>query len=469
MGVALCAATSGLVFVLNLTLTVWASSKYGLEAGVGTIHYGSCDKTRSLSLWLHILINLLSTLLLGASNYTMQCLTSPTRDEIDRAHSCHDWLDVGVPSLRNLRRISRDRALLWWLLALSGIPLHLFYNSAVFSTLARQDYSVFAASPELITGAVADWSASVERVSGMDEPYTLQRFQDLSTWKRLKNEDCMRAYAQSFVSSQGDVLAISASLNASQLIYPIADSWNLPANVWNGKTWAQPWSVEDSSGNYVNPVASNYTPPYLWICYNYQIYRPQRYSGDWCDPNVIIANKHAAGWTLSAYDKTEQYTVQYCLSQPIVERCKVQFGLVIMSVVIVCNFLKGLCMVLTLWCHKSQPLVTLGDAIESFLRKADPTTENMCFAGKAAFLEGQWKRAPIAFVKDQWSWSSSVSYRRWMSCNLLSVTPFVDFIPVEIPTFVINLPLCRIHQLSSIFSLYKPAYCTFLVLPQTTH
>lgn len=42
-------------------------------------------------------------------------------------------------------------------------------------------------------------------------------------------------------------------------------------------------------------------------------------------------------------------------------------------------------MVLTLWYHRSQPLVTLGDALASFLDQPDPTTENMCLANKYSF------------------------------------------------------------------------------------
>jgi hypothetical protein len=72
-----------------------------------------------------LLINALSTILLSASNYTMQCLSAPTRSEVDDAHSTGKWLDIGVPSVRNLGRIARKRVILWWLLGASSLPLHL--------------------------------------------------------------------------------------------------------------------------------------------------------------------------------------------------------------------------------------------------------------------------------------------------------------------------------------------------------
>lgn len=125
MGVILCASTVAIVLVINMGITIWATTKHGLANGLGTIQDGSCQKTKHLSLWLHLVINALSTLLLGASNYCMQCLSSPTREEIDKAHARQVWLDIGVPSLRNLGKISKNRIVLWWLLAFSGIPLHL--------------------------------------------------------------------------------------------------------------------------------------------------------------------------------------------------------------------------------------------------------------------------------------------------------------------------------------------------------
>ena len=93
----------------------------------------------NLGFWGHMAINILSTALLGASNYTMQCLSAPTRTEIDQAHAKGVWLDVGIPSLRNLWNKATHRRWIWWALILSTIPLHLLWNSAVFITLASED------------------------------------------------------------------------------------------------------------------------------------------------------------------------------------------------------------------------------------------------------------------------------------------------------------------------------------------
>ncbi|KAH6666023.1 hypothetical protein B0J14DRAFT_643332 [Halenospora varia] len=45
----------------------------------------------------------MSTLVLSASNYTMQAISSPRRKEVDNAHKKSTWVDIGVPSIQNLR------------------------------------------------------------------------------------------------------------------------------------------------------------------------------------------------------------------------------------------------------------------------------------------------------------------------------------------------------------------------------
>ena len=72
-------------------------------------------------------INILSTLLLGASNHNAQVLSAPTRADIDRIHARGGWLDIGVSSVRNLRHVSRWRSAIFMLLLLSTVPLHLLY------------------------------------------------------------------------------------------------------------------------------------------------------------------------------------------------------------------------------------------------------------------------------------------------------------------------------------------------------
>lgn len=378
MGLALCAATACTVFIINLILAVWALSKYGLKkGGIGTIQEGSCKTTRRLSLWLHLVINVLSTLLLGASNYCMQCLASPTRHEVDRAHRQEMWLDIGVPSVRNLTRISPCRIILWWLLIISGVPLHLFYNSAVFSTLSFQPYYVYAASPDLVSQKDLNWSIPIDL--DRDRSGSLGFFRNVSTWQQLDNAACIRAYAQPFVSAHGNLVAVSAGVNNSTLI------------------------------EFVNVGGSFAGADYSWIC---QIYE----SPDPCDVHYLLSD--ASNWRVFNIDNNE-FLVQYCLSQPVEERCRVQFSMIIVGIVMACNILKTLCILLAMRQRNSRPLVTLGDAIEEFLVKPDWTTYSVCLSGKRSFSPGLWGDAPSRWDEKGHRWFSSLSTQRWVICNFL--------------------------------------------------
>lgn len=128
-GVVVSAVSTSCVFIVNLTVLIWAVRKFGLgNEGRQILYAGSCNTVKTLNRGIHLAINVLSTILLASSNYCMQCLSAPTRTDIDTAHQSKNWprwLDIGVPSIRNLWRIDRKRVIIWTILSLSSLPLHL--------------------------------------------------------------------------------------------------------------------------------------------------------------------------------------------------------------------------------------------------------------------------------------------------------------------------------------------------------
>ena len=143
-GVLACAASVVVVLLINVSLTIYAATnpEYNIEKGIGTLYLGSCDKSRTIGLWLHLGINALSTLLLSGSNYTQQCLASPTRSEIDSAHGRRRWMDIGVPSVRNLFLIKAERTFLWIAIGITSIPLHLLHVSIAIPTRALTNWKI---------------------------------------------------------------------------------------------------------------------------------------------------------------------------------------------------------------------------------------------------------------------------------------------------------------------------------------
>ena len=124
-GLIACIAVVAFVLLLNLILAAVAATKWNPVQGIATAYTGDCGVAARWTTAIHLLINVLSSLLLGASNYTMQRLVAPTRGDIDKAHARKKWLDIGMPSIRNLSSISKGRLALWIMLGLSSAPLHL--------------------------------------------------------------------------------------------------------------------------------------------------------------------------------------------------------------------------------------------------------------------------------------------------------------------------------------------------------
>ena len=113
------------VFSLNLGVTIFSAVSRRDDNGRKILFQGDCGRAEKMNTAIHFVINVLSTILLSASNYGMQCLSAPTREEVDKAHAEWYWLDIGVLSFRNLKKIAARRTFLLVLLAMSSIPLHL--------------------------------------------------------------------------------------------------------------------------------------------------------------------------------------------------------------------------------------------------------------------------------------------------------------------------------------------------------
>jgi len=124
------AASTSLVFLINLSVTIWVGVELSKVTSTGhstilTLHRSDCQDVERINTWVHFAINAVSGVLLSASNYCMQCLSAPTRKETNKAHASGKWLDIGIPSIRNLKAIGKRKLFFWWCLGLSSIPLHL--------------------------------------------------------------------------------------------------------------------------------------------------------------------------------------------------------------------------------------------------------------------------------------------------------------------------------------------------------
>lgn len=130
-GVYICATISMAVLLVNVILISIAgglAEKHPQNRGFSVtqvLYEGSCTLTKRWNTALHLIINVLSTTIIGASNYCMQSLVAPNREEVDKSHAQKRWLDIGVPSVRNFSAVGRYRTILWFILLVTATPFHL--------------------------------------------------------------------------------------------------------------------------------------------------------------------------------------------------------------------------------------------------------------------------------------------------------------------------------------------------------
>lgn len=112
-----------IVLLTNVSALIWAARHLD-DAPYATMITRSCKSVSNMSFWIALAINFFSTALLAGSNYCMQCLSSPTRDEVDDAHAQSYHLNIGILSWRNVKIFRKRRIFLLCVLLLSSVPLH---------------------------------------------------------------------------------------------------------------------------------------------------------------------------------------------------------------------------------------------------------------------------------------------------------------------------------------------------------
>lgn len=405
--VALGALGALLVLVVNVGFLVWAIAQFSLQSGIATVFEGSCSTVNQISTATHLVINILSTLLLAASNTCMQVLVAPTREEIDRAHAKRRWLDVGVNTLRNLRSIDGKRLLIWVVLGLSSVPLHLFYNSVVFEITDGNGFGVMTVGRDFETGGF--WNATrLQRWGGCfvfaynyDVDALTYMQANIASFIRLENTDCIAAFGSGFQSEYASVLAVSSQYTPDNVLNlvkvdiggGIGNNWvcdtvgvgTASCDIPSLRANAASWTLPGNAGNVTNVVSDD--------GYVYQ------------DCPDVKAN----------------YPISHCLVEPAVQHCKVGVSVVFLGIVIACNLFKVVCLTMTTLRLRHHPLVTMGDAVESFLDHPDPSTRGACLLSPEKAREWSSTRAvePAAWKPTWRSGFSAASRTRWFMCSLL--------------------------------------------------
>lgn len=201
--------------------------------------------------------------------------------------------------------------------------------------------------------------------------------------RRLDIPKCIKTYNQEFIADWRNVLLVSDTTE-------LADSRNSSgsdsvieiATLSNGKDLPDRFcAVEFKSG-----------------CTAERIIQTQVWSLQYPDGNA-------------GYD---QIYVQACLAERMDPHCKVTFNVFMLFISVICNAAKAATFLLLLFLSDFKPLITIGDAIASFLTHPDRVTARV--GAPAIGKDGAWLPPILStpWKSQRCKWFCGASSRQWL-------------------------------------------------------
>ncbi|KAJ7255750.1 hypothetical protein C8J57DRAFT_1186383 [Mycena rebaudengoi] len=430
-------ALSVLVLAANLAGTVWANTTYPPDRhGFGTFLYGDCTRISRISTTIHVVLNVLSGLLLGAGSYCMQLLVSPTRHEVDIAHARGAALDIGVPSVTNLPHIDRKRLVGWLALAITATLLNFFWNSTIFTSVPVVSIPRALATSDFLE-AGDNWSKTdplshlhwwhLPEGMGWDDVVTfdLSPIYSMKTkamnMTRLEPKDCIYQSLDP-LSSTRSVLVVAKNMTSAQ---------NNGSSLLDG--WTSGWDFWH---------ASNY-----WLCSGYD----PKYQNQW----PLVCNQR---WADSLGDEwavqvgppggIPNILVDYCLVGDAANnegRCGLHHSMHIMILVCACTVVEFMLLLWTAFYFlkrgnsmaglagkHQRNLVTMGDAISDFLEDPHVHIGNKTTRGGYKLRDAKWVECRV-------SWFKATSLRMWAFSIVLFAAALIAFPSGLVGSFMVHL------------------------------
>ncbi|OJD17200.1 hypothetical protein AJ78_02693 [Emergomyces pasteurianus Ep9510] len=430
--------------IVTLIAVIRAYGRYGsLKFIYAPIYEGKCSVSSNWNTALHFLINCIGAATLATSSYCMQCLGSPSRADTDRAHNQGKWLEIGTASISNFRFVGYKRLSLWLVLLLTSLPIHTIYNSVVFTSTAIHQYKVLIA-PNVGDVSLAA-SECVRSALSLTEPDFLQSMPQDSL-ERLSPKECIDTFAVNYLPGRGTLMLLTNELDHDNITVWDAGTGSGPRTSMKKGRKDYDWlcrgeqTLDECNGNQIDPenwkvTASSLEDKTLNItapssqgtlnfnndtfakvspCSGERPTAPEsfcrdmetfyRYISDHQDiDDVLHFLREAENWANSSWadaitvqeiskcaypgenghGKKETFKIEGCLSEILPESCQLMFSFPIAITVLVLNFLNIACIFMAARDTRVDVLLTIGDAISSFLSRPDPNSRGRCLSSKS--------------------------------------------------------------------------------------
>lgn len=252
------------------------------------------------------------------------------------------------------------------------------YNATIFQAMAVYGYDVFIGSKPFSSLESDSMRPPNNFTAYFDSApeISFNRLQEMEIkgeLERSEPSECLSHYDANFQPTYGSLLLISGDFNSTMTDYEVVCA------VVVNKMFYDVDRGDD---------------PYAKICHE-QLY--------W-SPEAATAFRHK---------------VEYCLGERVPQKCTVEYSLPLAIVIIVANLIKAGLLCWTAVVLKETPILTVGDAVASFTKKADPNTRGLCLLSRD--LAHDMGRERWRFSNIPKRFGSAISRMQWLSCLLSSV------------------------------------------------
>ena len=217
------------------------------------------------------------------------------------------------------------------------------FNSAVFTTIAAFDFNSHVVAEDFFNSEIFpslyDWG-------------TLNNLTEVESWDPKKPAECLSAYRPDIITKFRNVYIVVLG-DTTNRSHPVISS------IYSETWWR--YSKFNCTAGGANVLVSSCSVG-----------------------NTIRMLAQGIHWTVNGRE------VKECRVEPRKEKCKLQFSSGVMTVIILCNLLKVICMLSAgLKDLGSTLLVTIGDAVDSFIQEPDDETKGVHNAEKN-FILNTW-------------------------------------------------------------------------------
>jgi hypothetical protein len=269
----------------------------------------------------------------------------------------------------------------------------------VYAAITARDYYVFFAGPETLTNVASPYemAGNTSSVRPLAEQMYHKAFNEELI--DLTPKECMDTYSNLFVTGLGNLILFTDDPNPGPLDPYYYDTYSM--TIFQGEDGCPPMPFEwMCSGNGT------------WMCYRDSPSKSCQHQLSSIDPR---------DW------RPFGQKVTGCLAERLEDECKLRFSWQLATVVIVFNAVKAVILVYIFLRMTESPLMTMGDAVASFIKIPDETTRGWCLMNRSTALNWRQPRAaskPIKYDKKRRPWSNVVSGRRWLVCSVAYVFQF---------------------------------------------